>query len=1031
MAAAVVLAATLALSWCAAAATAAAEADRIGSLPGQPPVNFSMYSGYVTVDAAAGRALFYWLVEAAAVPAESAPLVLWLNGGPGCSSVGYGASEELGAFRIKPDGTGLFLNPYAWNKVANILFLDSPAGVGYSYSNTTSDLYTAGDNKTAHDSYAFLVNWLERFPQYKHRDFYITGESYGGHYVPQLSQLVYRYSKGIENPLLNFKGFMVGNAVIDDYHDFIGTFEYWWTHGLISDETYEKLRLACEFDVSEHPSKECNKIYEIAEAEQGNIDSYSIYTPTCKKTSLHRRRLIRGRTPWLPRGYDPCTELYSTKYYNLPEVQKALHANTTGIPHPWVACSDPVYYYWKDSPRSMLPIYRELIEAGLRIWVFSGDADSVVPITATRYSIDALSLPTVTNWYPWYDEGEVGGWCQVYKGLTLVTIRGAGHEVPLHRPRQGLKLFEQFLRGEPMPKPQPLRLALYFQASRGTLANVECKTYLDSVIVEYSVLYKKYSNYWYAQCQRQALDMVTTSRTWTLAAYGLGRTRLNYTLHQRYDGCADTLLQHSIPLSSSSPCLWVALPPAPMAATMVLVLAMLVLSCCAASAAAATVTAAAKADRIDRLPGQPTANLNFSMYSGYVTVDAGAGRALFYWLIEASGVPAKSAPLVLWLNGGPGCSSVGYGATEELGAFRVNADGRTLSLNPYAWNKVANILFLDSPAGVGYSYSNTSSDLYGAGDNKTAHDSYAFLVNWLERFPQYKYRDFYIAGESYAGHYVPQLSQLVYQNNKGIKKPVLNFKGFMVGNAVIDDYHDYIGTFEYWWSHGLISDDTYEKLGLACKYDVAEHPSEKCQEITEVAAAEQGDIDPYNIYASPCRKTSLQRRRMIRGRTPWLPRGYDPCNELYFTKYYNLPEVQKAFHANVTGIPYPWVSCSDPVYDYWRDSPRSMLPIYRELISAGVRIWVFSGDTDSVVPLTATRHSIDALSLPTVTNWYPWNDDGEVGGWCQVYKGLTLVTVRGAGHEVPLHRPRQGLKLFEHFLQDEPMPKPVELVQSF
>jgi len=124
-----------------------------------------------------------------------------------------------------------------------------------------------------------------------------------------------------------------------------------------------------------------------------------------------------------------------------------------------------------------------------------------------------------------------------------------------------------------------------------------------------------------------------------------------------------------------------------MAAATVLLAAILVLSlsyCCAASAAT-TVTAAAESDRIDRLPGQPP--VNFSMYSGYVTVDAAAGRALFYWLMEASGVPADSAPLVLWLNGGPGCSSVGYGAMEELGAFRVNPDGVTLSLNPYAWNK--------------------------------------------------------------------------------------------------------------------------------------------------------------------------------------------------------------------------------------------------------------------------------------------------------------------------------------------------------
>uniref|UniRef100_A0A0A8XWN2 carboxypeptidase D n=1 Tax=Arundo donax TaxID=35708 RepID=A0A0A8XWN2_ARUDO len=100
----------------------------------------------------------------------------------------------------------------------------------------------------------------------------------------------------------------------------------------------------------------------------------------------------------------------------------------------------------------MLPIYKELIAAGLKIWVFSGDTDSVVPLTVTRYSIDALGLPTYLSWYPWYDNKEVGGWSQVYKGLTLVTVWGAGHEVPLHRPRQVLRLFQHFLHGKPMPK---------------------------------------------------------------------------------------------------------------------------------------------------------------------------------------------------------------------------------------------------------------------------------------------------------------------------------------------------------------------------------------------------------------------------------------------------------------------------------------------------------------------------------------------------------------------------------------------------
>lgn len=425
--------------------------DKITELPGQPKnVGFNQYSGYVTANKRAGRALFYWLTESpASRNPESRPLVLWLNGGPGCSSIAFGASEEIGPFRIRPDGKTLYSNPYAWNNLANLLFLESPAGVGFSYSNTSSDLYTAGDQRTAEDAYTFLVNWFERFPQYKHRDFYIAGESYAGHYVPQLSQLVYQRNKGNQHPIINFKGFLVGNAVTDDYNDYVGTFEYWWTHGLISDSTYQILKVACDLGSSEHPSVECIKALTVAEGEQGNIDPYSIFTRPCNDTSSLRLNL-RGRYPWMSRSYDPCTERYAKVYFNHPEVQKALHANVTGIAYSWDTCSDIVGNYWADSPLSMLSIYKELIAAGRRIWVYSGDTDAVVPVTATRYSLAALKLPTLINWYPWYDNKKVGGWSQVYKGLTFVTVTGAGHEVPLHRPRQAFILFRSFLENKSM-----------------------------------------------------------------------------------------------------------------------------------------------------------------------------------------------------------------------------------------------------------------------------------------------------------------------------------------------------------------------------------------------------------------------------------------------------------------------------------------------------------------------------------------------------------------------------------------------------
>ena len=95
---------------------------------------------------------------------------------------------------------------------------------------------------------------------------------------------------------------------------------------------------------------------------------------------------------------------------------------------------------------------------------------------------------------------------------------------------------------------------------------------------------------------------------------------------------------------------------------------------------------------------------------------------------------------------------------------------------------VANVIFLESPAGVGFSYSNTSSDYDNAGDTTTAIDAYTFLVNWLERFPQYKTRDFFIAGESYAGHYVPQLAYTILLNNKNTNQTVIHLKGIAVSS---------------------------------------------------------------------------------------------------------------------------------------------------------------------------------------------------------------------------------------------------------
>ncbi|MCL7021472.1 hypothetical protein MKW94_028336 [Papaver nudicaule] len=354
------------------------------------------------------------------------------------------------------------MNKFSWNSIANLLFIESPAGVGFSYSNTSSDLLDSGDRRTAKDALEFVIQWLERFPRYKNRDVYITGESYAGHYVPQLAREIMRHNKIAKHPI-SLKGIMVGNAVTDNYYDNVGTITYWWSHAMISDKTYRQLLNKCDFHRQKN-SNECESLYSYAmDQEFGNIDQYNIYAPPCNKsddsTTTSQRTL---RLPHRPHrvskqivgyeGYDPCTEKYAEIYYNRPDVQKALHANTTKIPYKWTACSETLNRNWNDTEASILPIYKEMIAGGLRVWVFSGDVDSVVPVTATRFSLERLKLSTKIPWYPWYVKKQVGGWTEVYEGLTFATVRGAGHEVPLFKPRAAFQLFKSFLNGVPLPK---------------------------------------------------------------------------------------------------------------------------------------------------------------------------------------------------------------------------------------------------------------------------------------------------------------------------------------------------------------------------------------------------------------------------------------------------------------------------------------------------------------------------------------------------------------------------------------------------
>uniref|UniRef100_M8BZI2 Serine carboxypeptidase-like 40 n=1 Tax=Aegilops tauschii TaxID=37682 RepID=M8BZI2_AEGTA len=126
--------------------------------------------------------------------------------------------------------------------------------------------------------------------------------------------------------------------------------------------------------------------------------------------------------------------------YTLPPASPTTTAPTTP--------AAKIFVDFKDSPDSMVPTLKWLIDHGLPVWLFSGDLDSRCPITSTRHAIRDLNLSVAEPWRPWTAGHEIGGYVQQYKGgFTFATVRGAGHTVPTFQPERALILLQSFLKG--------------------------------------------------------------------------------------------------------------------------------------------------------------------------------------------------------------------------------------------------------------------------------------------------------------------------------------------------------------------------------------------------------------------------------------------------------------------------------------------------------------------------------------------------------------------------------------------------------
>jgi len=184
------------------------------------------YHGFINVSSPTGK-IFYWYFPSRD-SVETDPWVLWLTGGPGCSSE-IAILTENGPFSLKDDET-LVTNPYSWNSKANLIFIDNPLGTGLSYPNSLEDIPTT-EYQIANDVYQFLTKLQKLYPHFNgDKAFYLTGESYAGHYLPNIANfLVEKQDKSI-----NLKGVAIGNGMVTPKIQYMSILPFSINNGLIS-----------------------------------------------------------------------------------------------------------------------------------------------------------------------------------------------------------------------------------------------------------------------------------------------------------------------------------------------------------------------------------------------------------------------------------------------------------------------------------------------------------------------------------------------------------------------------------------------------------------------------------------------------------------------------------------------------------------------------------------------------------------------------------------------------------------------------
>ncbi|OAL06429.1 carboxypeptidase S1 [Phaeosphaeriaceae sp. SRC1lsM3a] len=445
---------------------------------------------------------------------------------------------------------------------------------------------------------------------------------------------------------------------------------------------------------------------------------------------------------------------------------------------------------------------------------------------------------------------------------------------------------------------------------------------------------------------------------------------------------------------------------------------------------------------------------NVKSYSGYADVDD--DQHIFWWFFETRNGDPKDAPLTIWINGGPGSSSM-IGLFQELGPCGIGPDLKPFN-NPYSWSNVSNMIFIDEPTTVGLSYSipipaykdddgftiqlpnDTCPDYaqsYGScgtyskpnhtltanSTEGAAPNFWKTLQGFLGAFPEYSQNGVTFATESYGGHYAPVFSSyFLDQNAKNLSGAAqINLENVLIGNGWFDPLAQYQAYYEYAVDPGNTYDyDPYNASVKAEWYNNLYGEGNCVDQTKDCYRTGQNSIcsraddfcaskveNMYDIYSG---RDEYDMRYL----TP------DPFPYDYFVEYLNTPAVQQAIGAyqNFSTSSRTVSSAFGNTGDDDRES--GTIEACQKLLDAGVQVILYYGDADyncNWLGGQAVADMIDADGYCDAGFTNLSTSDNIVHGQVKQSGLFSFVRIYESGHEVPFYQPLASLEMFKRSLQ--------------